>query len=120
MIIEKLIKKITLDFIILWNKWEIDEVMKYLKDDIVIYSPYIKMAYPENTACRLEGKENVKQYWIYLMNNIGRMQFELESFSKVKNEVSTVNKIIGRDEKMYAVFTYNEYAKISSITFEYK
>lgn len=118
--IKDLIKKITEDFIVLWNNNELENALVFLKEDIVVYSPLIKIIYPENFESKIEGKENLREYWRILISKNLSMKFRLESLHKIEQEVFTISSIEGKNEKLYTKFTYNEYGKIIELHFEYK
>jgi|688.fasta_scaffold224850_2 hypothetical protein len=118
--IEELLLDITKKFIAYWNDWNFESLKKYLRDDVVVYSPNIQLIYPENTSGKIEGKDNVIKYWFELQKNAGSYVFTLESFHKEGNSVYTISHIEGRAIKLYTWYIYNEYGKITELKFEYK
>lgn len=120
MLIEHIIKEITLEFIDHWNKLDIAKVVTYLKEDVILYSPNINLIYPDNKENKIIGKNNVYNYWTLLKNNFSHMIFTLETFKKIDDYVYIISEIEGKNEKLYTTFRYNEYGKIIEIKFEYK
>lgn len=118
--IAAILKSLTEEFIERWNNWEIDKAVAFLKEDVIVYSPNIKLIYPENAECKIVGKQKVHDYWNILHKHMSNTRFKLESFNKLEHEIYTISSISDRTEKLYTWFTYTEYGKISMLKFEYK
>lgn len=55
-----------------------------------------------------------------LIQFTGEIKVELEFFEKIDRQINTISKIIGRVEKLYTQYSYNEYGKVIEIKFDYK
>lgn len=118
--IQDLLKNLTEQFIELWNNSELEQIGHFFKEDVVIYSPNISKIFPDNLEGKIIGKSNVIVYWQMLIQYTGEIKVELESFEKIDRQINTVSKIIGRVEKLYTQYSYNEYGKVIEIKFDYK
>lgn len=118
--IENILIDLTKKFIQQWNGEDMDSIRNYFREEVVVYSPYISMIYPNNTTGKIEGREQVIAYWIELRKLYKTFKLTLESFEKIDHTVFTVSLIEGRKEKLYTTYVYNEYGKILELKFEYK
>lgn len=119
MTIEELLKNLTHEFIQIWNEWRIDELGKFFKEDIVVYSPFITVVFPDNLEGKLAGKKNVLEYW-RLLKNIGYdKKFSLVDFNRNGHTVTTTFAVDNSEQKMITTYIYNEYGKMSELRFEY-
>jgi hypothetical protein len=119
MMIEQLLKQLTEEFIQHWNNWEIDSLGKFFQEDVVVYSPYIKMVYPNNTEGMLKGKAAVLGYWRILKSIGFTKKFTQISFQREGQTVYASFLIDNGPEKMHTTYVYNEYAKMSMLKFDY-
>lgn len=117
--IEQLLKQLTEEFIQHWNNWEIDSLGKFFQEDVVVYSPYIKMVYPNNTEGMLKGKAAVLGYWRILKSIGFTKKFTQISFQREGQTVYASFLIDNGPEKMHTTYVYNEYAKMSMLKFDY-
>ncbi|MCC7030398.1 MAG: hypothetical protein IT257_08835 [Chitinophagaceae bacterium] len=116
---EEIIKSISDDFTRAWNEWDIDRLMTHLANNVEIYSPKIKAIYPDNTECKLTGKQAIKDYWTNLKNSTRQHKVVQTSLQKIDREITTINKVIGENITIHETFVVNEYGKIEYLRYEY-
>ncbi|MBK7040169.1 MAG: hypothetical protein IPH46_06765 [Bacteroidetes bacterium] len=117
---DEIIKSISDDFTKAWNDWDVDKMKNYLTDYVIIYSPKIQLVYPDNVGCKLEGKDQVIEYWKLLKSKIENYKVVQLSVCKDNREVKTVNRVVGSDIIVYETFVVNEYGKIEYLKYEYE
>lgn len=116
---EDIIKQISDDFTEAWNQWDIEKLMTFLTDDVIVYSPKVSVVYPLNEENIIVGKENVKQYWSTLVTITGKFNVIPISIEKKDREVKTTDIIVETGQTIISRFTVNEYGKIDRLNFEY-
>ena len=79
----------------------------------------VKKVYPENEEMMIQGREEVRRYWITLRNITGGYEVNQISIQKEDKVITTVNKIIGSDVVILETLTLNQYAKIETMKYEY-
>jgi|688.fasta_scaffold04976_13 hypothetical protein len=79
----------------------------------------VKKVYPENEEMMIQGREEVRRYWIKLRNITGGYEVNQISIQKEDKVITTVNKIIGSDVVILETLTLNQYAKIETMKYEY-
>jgi hypothetical protein len=79
----------------------------------------VKKGYPENEEMMIQGREEVRRYWIKLRNITGGYEVNQISIQKEDKVITTVNKIIGSDVVILETLTLNQYAKIETMKYEY-
>jgi hypothetical protein len=67
----------------------------------------------------IQGREEVRRYWIKLRNITGGYEVNQISIQKEDKVITTVNKIIGSDVVILETLTLNQYAKIETMKYEY-
>ena len=67
----------------------------------------------------IQGREEVRMYWIKLRNITGGYEVNQISIQKEDKVITTVNKIIGSDVVILETLTLNQYAKIETLKYEY-
>lgn len=117
---EEIIKAISEDFTKAWNEWDIEKLMSFLSNNVVIYSPKILLVYPDNTACKLQGKENLRDYWTKLKVMTDNTRVDQISITKVDREIKTVNKVVGKEIIINETIILNEYGKIEYLKYQYE
>jgi hypothetical protein len=79
----------------------------------------VKKVYPENEEMMIQGRVEVRRYWIKLRNITGGYEVNQISIQKEDKVITTVNKIIGSDVVILETLTLNQYAKIETMKYEY-
>jgi hypothetical protein len=90
-----------------------------MTEQVRLYSPMVKKVYPENEEMMIQGREEVRRYWIKLRNITGGYEVNQISIQKEDKVITTVNKIIGSDVVILETLTLNQYAKIETMKYEY-
>lgn len=90
-----------------------------MTEQVRLYSPMVKKVYPENEEMMIQGREEVRMYWIKLRNITGGYEVNQISIQKEDKVITTVNKIIGSDVVILETLTLNQYAKIETLKYEY-
>lgn len=120
MLIEDFIKKISLEFVQYWNEEQWERMSAYMKDDIEIHSPFIQLLFPDNTNNVLVGKDKLIAYWKILKSVTPNFVVTLDSLNKIDHEVFITLTAPEISKRLQVNLTYNEYAKIVKIFFEYQ
>lgn len=119
MIFNSLIEQITNDFIECWNLRDMNKLSTYLSNEIKIFSPNIRLLYPENIESTLYKKDVVMDYW-RMLNKDRFFKMKLVVLSKTDKIIQCEIDIDDPDRKLYATFTMDEYCKFTEMNVDYK
>jgi hypothetical protein len=115
----EILEKVANEFTQHWNQWDINKLCSMMTEQVRLYSPMVKKVYPENEEMMIQGREEVRRYWIKLRNITGGYEVNQISIQKEDKVITTVNKIIGSDVVILETLTLNQYAKIETMKYEY-
>ncbi|MBK7692211.1 MAG: nuclear transport factor 2 family protein [Bacteroidetes bacterium] len=117
---EALVKLISEDFTVAWNQWDIEKLLTFVANSVVVRSPKVGMIYPENAACEIVGKEALHEYWTKLKIKNGKFDVTQLSITCDGRKLETVNKLNGQDILIYETILLDEYGKIIFLNYEYR
>ncbi len=117
---EELVRIISADFTAAWNHWDIEKLLTFVSNGVVVQSPKIALVYPEKVKCEIVGKDALREYWTLLKNITGAMNVVQLSIACDGRKLETVNKVTGKDTLIYETILLDEYGKIIFLKYEYK
>jgi hypothetical protein len=117
--IEDIVYKIGRGLIQSWNNGEIEKIIGYMSENVVVTSPHIKLFYPLNNDNKIVGKVKLSEYWKNLVQIGGNFKLTLIEFKKENNKLTIICSLNNRKEKMHTICLYNEYGKVVSLDFDY-
>ena len=100
------------DWISAFNSGDIEKVFVLYDDNFSMTSPYIVQRMGIKSG-RLEGKENVRPYWLKALNSVPPLEFRLLNVFYSVTSVSVFYESIGR-KKVIETFEFNLHGKVIS------
>jgi hypothetical protein len=106
------------DWIESWNSHDIDRILSHYSEDIEITTPMIKVALDIETGT-LDGKENVKNYWLTALRKVPDLRFELIDVTEGIDSIAIYYKAV-MNKMATEVLFFNESGKVKKVIVHYK
>jgi len=106
------------DWIAAWNARDLDAVLDHYADDIVFWSPRIKIVTGRDIAC-VEGKPALEAYWSKAMEDAPELRFTLQRVY-VGSEAITIAYANHRGENAAETLVFDRHGRVKLAVATYR
>nr|WP_315201596.1 nuclear transport factor 2 family protein [uncultured Flavobacterium sp.] len=106
------------EWIIAWNSHNLETILTHYSDDFTIESPLALKLFPK-TKGTVIGKENVRNYWTWGLENNPTLKFEILDILIGVNSLTIYYINIATNRKAVEVMSFNSDMKVNKAIVNY-